>query len=273
MRNSERPMDRGQGHALGQGHLRTGNQSMRDMLQLYLRRQAASLPRYLWEQALQWGAGWIPSIVGIGVRGLLYRAMLQMDGMAAIEDHVRLRWASHIRLGRGAYIDHGVYIHATPGGVSIGPGTFVMHHAVLHVYNFRDLPRAGISIGARSLIGEGCILRGQGGISIGDDVYLAPRVQLLAVDHDYSDLDRPISAQPIITRGIVIEDDVWIGAGAIVLDGVRIGRHSVVAAGAVVTRDVPSYTVVGGVPARMLKDMRAPQAIKRQTSAPAATRV
>lgn len=229
---------------------------MRNMLQLYLRRQAASLPRYIWEQALQSVAGWIPSIIGIGVRGLLYRALLQMDGMAAIEDRVRLRWASHIRLGRGAYIDQGVYIHATPGGVTIGPGTYVMHNAILHVYNFRDLPHAGITIGARSLIGEGCVLRGQGGITIGNDVYLAPLVQLLAVDHTYADLHRPISAQPLIARGIVIDDDVWIGGGAIVLDGVHIGRHSVVAAGAVVTRDVPSYTVVAGVPARVIKDLQ-----------------
>jgi acetyltransferase-like isoleucine patch superfamily enzyme len=229
---------------------------MREMVQLYLSRQAASLPRYVWEQTLQFVAGSIPSIIGVGVRGLLYRTMLQMDGMAAIEDRVRLRWASHIRLGQGAYIDHGVYIHATPGGVTIGPGAFVMHNAILHVYNFRDLPHAGITIGARSLIGEGCVLRGQGGISIGDDVYLAPLVQILAVDHDYSDLNRPISEQPIITRGITIEDDVWIGGGAIVLDGVHIGRHSVVAAGAVVTRDVPPYTVVGGVPARVIKELR-----------------
>jgi acetyltransferase-like isoleucine patch superfamily enzyme len=226
---------------------------MRDLLQLYLRRQAVSLPRYAWEQLFQALLGWIPSILGVGLRGLAYRLMLSMDGMAAIEDRVRLRFASHIRLGRGAYLDHGVYIHATPGGVTIGAGTYVMHNAILHVYNFRNLPRAGITIGARSLIGEGCVLRGQGGITIGDDVFLAPLVQVLAVDHSYTDPERPISTQPISTRGITIEDDVWIGGGAIILDGVRVGRHSVVAAGAVVTRDVPAFSVVGGVPARVLK--------------------
>lgn len=228
---------------------------MSKTLGLYLRRQAASTPRYIWEQLLQALCGSIPSIVGIGVRALVYRLMLQMDGIVAIEDRVRLRWASNIRLGRGAYLDHGVYIHATPGGVTIGPESYVMHNAILHVYNFRDLPDAGIHIGARSLIGEGCVLRGQGGIHIGDDVYLAPLVQVLAVDHCYDNLHVPISQQPIMTRGIVIDDDVWIGGGAVILDGVHIGRHSVVAAGAVVTRDVPSYTVVGGVPARILKQL------------------
>jgi acetyltransferase-like isoleucine patch superfamily enzyme len=231
---------------------------MRDLLLIYLRRQASSLPRYIWEQLLQALLGWIPSILGVALRGLAYRLMLSMDGMAAIEDRVRLRFASQIRLGRGAYLDHGVYIHATPGGVTIGDGTYVMHNAILHVYNFRDLPHAGITIGARSLVGEGCVLRGQGGITIGDDVFLAPLVQVLAVDHSFSDPDLPISMQPISARGISIDDDVWIGGGAIILDGVRIGRHSVVAAGAVVTRDVPAWSVVGGVPARVLKRLAEP---------------
>jgi acetyltransferase-like isoleucine patch superfamily enzyme len=226
---------------------------MRGLLQLYLRRQAASVPRYVMEQTVQALLGSIPSIIGVALRAIGYRSILHMDGTAAIEDHVRLRFASNIRLGRGTYIDHGVYIHATPGGVSIGDGTYVMHNAVLHVYNFRDLPQAGISIGARSLIGEGCILRGQGGIHIGDDVFLAPLVQVLAVDHTYDDPKTPISMQPIAARGIHIDDDVWIGGGAIILDGVRIGRRSIVAAGAVVTRDVLPNTVVGGVPARVLK--------------------
>jgi len=230
---------------------------MKDLLQLYLSRQAATLPRYAWEQTIQALFGSIPSILGVGIRALAYRAILKMDGMAAIENRVRLAFASNIRLARGAYLDHGVYIHATPGGVSIGEGSYVMHNAVLHVYNFRALPHAHITIGARSLIGEGCVLRGQGGITIGDDVYLAPLVQLLAVDHEYRELDVPISQQPIVCRGITIEDDVWIGGGAVVLDGVRIGRHSVVAAGAVVTRDVPPFSVVGGVPARIIKTLKA----------------
>jgi acetyltransferase-like isoleucine patch superfamily enzyme len=128
-----------------------------------------------------------------------------------------------------------------------------MHGSVLHVYNFRDLPHAFIRIGRDSLIGELNVLRGQGGITIGDRVYTAPNVQLLAVNHIYSDPARPMVEQGITADGIVVEDDVWIGAGAIVTDGVCIGKGAVVAAGAVVTQDVPPHTVVGGVPARVLK--------------------
>ncbi len=226
-------------------------------LQLYIARQAASLGRYVWEQIVQAALGWVPSVVGIGLRTVAYRSILRMDGAAAIEDGVRIRFAGNVRLGRGAYLDHGVYLHACPAGISIGAESFVMKNAILHVYNFRDLPRSGISIGARSLIGEACVLRGQGGIAIGDDVFLAPLVQMLAVNHLYADTGRPISVQGIITQGISVADGAWIGGGAIILDGVRIGRNAVVGAGAVVTRDVPDYCVAVGNPARVVRDLRA----------------
>ena len=135
-----------------------------------------------------------------------------------------------------------------------------MHGAVLHVYIFRDLPHAFIRVGQHSLIGEYNVLRGQGGITIGDRVYTAPGVQILAVNHVYADPTRPMVEQGITAEGITIADDVWVGAGAIITDGVRIGRGAVIAAGAVVTADVPPHTVAGGVPARVLKRIEPGQA-------------
>jgi len=178
-----------------------------------------------------------------------------MRGVAAIENGVRIRFADQIELGRNAYIDQGVYLHACPDGISIGDNTFVMHGSVLHVYNFRELPHAFIRIGNNSLIGELNVLRGQGGITIGDRVYTAPMVQMLAVNHVFDDPTRPMIEQGITAEGITIEDDVWIGAGAIITDGVRICKGAVVAAGAVVTQDVPPFTVVGGTPARVLRNV------------------
>jgi acetyltransferase-like isoleucine patch superfamily enzyme len=211
----------------------------------------------VWEQCFLTLLGWVPTILGIGLRAVFYRLILRMDGMAAIESGVRLRFADHIRLGKGVYLDEGVYLHACPQGITIGAGTYIMHHAELHVYNFRDLPHAGITIGQESLIGEFNVLRGQGGITIGDRVYTAPLVQILAVDHVYSDPGRPFVDQGISARGIVIEDDVWIGAGAILTDGVRVRHGAVVAAGAVVTDDVDAHTVVAGTPARVIKIIHA----------------
>jgi acetyltransferase-like isoleucine patch superfamily enzyme len=222
-------------------------------LSLYVNRQASGLGRYIVEQALYFLVGWIPTIIGIGVRGILYRLILRMDGWAAIENSVRLRFADQIHLSHGVYLDQGVYLHACPSGIELGENTIVMHGAVLHVYNFRGLPHAGIRVGRDCLIGEYCVIRGQGGVTIGDRVYTSPFTQLLAVNHIYTNPDRPFVDQGITAEGIVIEDDVWLGAGAVITDGVRVGRGAVVAAGAVVTQNVLPHTVVAGVPARLIK--------------------
>jgi acetyltransferase-like isoleucine patch superfamily enzyme len=231
------------------------NTSAAGGLQLYLSRQASSLGRYILEQSLYAAIGWVPTVIGLGLRAVLYRLILKMDGLAAIENNVRLRFADHIRLGHGVYLDQGAYLNACPAGITLGAGTIVMHGAVLHVYNFRNLPHAGITVGTNSLIGEYTVIRGQGGVHIGDRVYTSPFTQIIAVNHVFDDPSRPFVEQGITAEGIVIEDDVWLGSGAVITDGVRVGRGAVVAAGAVVTKDVPPHTVVGGVPARPIKSI------------------
>jgi len=222
-------------------------------LALYLSRQASSPMRYLLEQTIFSLASWIPTLAGIGIRGILYRLILRMDGWAAIENNVRIRFADHLRLGNGAYLDQGSYLHACPAGIDIGEKTIVMHGAILHVYNFRGLPHAGIKIGKNCLVGEYSVIRGQGGVTIGDRVYTSPFTQIIAVNHLFDDPQRPFIEQGITAEGIVIEDDVWIGSGAVITDGVRVGKGSVIAAGAVVTRDVAPHTVVAGVPAKPIR--------------------
>jgi len=102
-------------------------------LRLYIARQSSSLPRYATEAALTTLLGRIPTVAGIGLRAVVYRLILRMDGVAAIENNVRIRFADNVRLGRGSYIDEGVYLHACPNGIEIGADTFVMHNAELHV--------------------------------------------------------------------------------------------------------------------------------------------
>ena len=224
-------------------------------LTLYISRQADGLWRYFLEQTLYFLFGWVPGVLGIGVRAIVYRLIMKMEGMAAIEARVRLRFANYIRLGHGAYLDENVYLHACPNGIEIGADTIVMHGAILHVYNFRGLPNAGIKIGKNSLVGEHTVIRGQGGVEIGDRVYTSPFTQIIAVNHIFDDPALPFVEQGITAEGIVIEDDVWLGAGAVITDGVHVGKGAVVAAGAVVTKDVPAHTVVGGVPAKIIKEI------------------
>jgi acetyltransferase-like isoleucine patch superfamily enzyme len=201
------------------------------------------------EQGILAMFGWVPTILGIAARAVAYRLILRMNGIAAIESGVRLRFARHISLDHGSYLDERVYLHA----IHIGKNSLVMHGSVLHVYNFRGIPQSGIWIGENSLIGEYNVIRGQGGIRIGNRVFTSPMVQLLAVNHVFDDPTQSFSSQGITAQGITIEDDVWVGSGSVVTDGVTIGKGAVVAAGSVVTSYVAPHTVVGGVPARLLK--------------------
>lgn len=221
----------------------------------YLRSKTSSLWRYVLSETLQGLLAWIPGLVGIGLRGVLYKLVLRADGLPAIEDHVRINRPEDISLGRQVYLDHGVYLHGAPGGLRIGDHSWIMNGCRLHVFNYRGIAQAGITIGAHTFVGEGSIMRGQGGITIGDHVLFGPRVQVLAVNHVFTDPTRPIMAQGITAVGIRIEDGCWIGAGAIVLDGVTIGRGSCIGAGAVVTRSVPPHSLAVGTPAKVIRDL------------------
>ena len=108
-----------------------------------------------------------------------------------------------------------------------------------------------ITIGKNVFVNQGCTFLDLGGIHIEDDVLIGPNVQLITENHAIN----PGERKALILDKIIIEKNVWIAAGAIILPGVRVGQNSVVAAGAVVTKDVPANTVVAGVPAKVIKDL------------------
>lgn len=110
-----------------------------------------------------------------------------------------------------------------------------------------------ISIGRNSTINPYCMIHGGGGITIGDGVRIGPHAVIIAANHIFDDPSRPIYLQGECKKGIVIENDVWIGAGAGILDGVVVATGTVVGAGAVVTKSTPPYSVVVGVPAKVIK--------------------
>jgi len=97
-----------------------------------------------------------------------------------------------------------------------------------------------------------------GPVTVGNHVNLAQGITVTALNHNFADASLRIDEQGVSTLPVTIEDDVWIGANAVVLPGVTVGTHSVVAAGAVVSRDVPPYSLVAGVPAKVIKKLSTP---------------
>lgn len=110
-----------------------------------------------------------------------------------------------------------------------------------------------VVIGDNTRIGIHCTVIGP--VTIGSHVNLAQGITVTALNHNFNDPSLRIDEQGVSTKAVVIGDDVWIGANAVILPGVTIGSHVVVAAGAVVTKDVPANTLVGGVPAKIIKQL------------------
>ncbi len=130
---------------------------------------------------------------------------------------------------------------------------FDLHGINLNIERGADFGNGeGISIGDNSGLGVDCVVRGP--LEIGNDVMMGRWVNIMTNSHDTARTDIPMNKQGNKPkRKVIIDSDVWIGNRVIILPGVKIGKGSIVGAGAVVTKDVPEYAVVGGVPAKIIK--------------------
>jgi acetyltransferase-like isoleucine patch superfamily enzyme len=155
-------------------------------------------------------------------------------------------------LGRACFIDDHVTLFAGRDGgrIELGPRAHLNRGTIIEVGQ-----GGAVTIGENTHVQAYCSLNGYlGSIRLGRHVLLAPGCGLFAYQHRFEGRDRPIDQQGLTTRGdIVIEDDVWLGAGAKVMDGVTIGQGAVVGAGSVVLDDIPAFAVAAGVPARVIR--------------------
>lgn len=162
--------------------------------------------------------------------------------MARFEGHT-----DNIRLGSGVTVDAfaTLYCHQE-GSIEIGDGTFIGGGVLLHT----GKRRGSISIGKHSTVQTYSIVYGHGGCRIGDGVRIAAHNVFIPANHRFGDTSRPMYEQGLDMIGIVVEDDVWIGTGTAILDGLTIAKGAIVAAGSVVNADVPPMSIVGGIPAK-----------------------
>ena len=155
----------------------------------------------------------------------------------------------HIFLGKNIWIDRFVKISAPERGakLEIGEGSRI------HRFSYMKVNSGKIILGKNCSVQPFCYLSGAGGIVIGDGVRIAPGVMIYSNGHNYQDKKVPIWQQGVSLEQVTIEDDVWIGSNCVILKGVKIGKGSVIAAGSVVNKNVPPQSIVGGVPAKLIK--------------------
>jgi len=173
-------------------------------------------------------------LVRLAFLKLRYRKRLQTDGLCFICPGVKLEIGKHatLHMGRWSWIGHGSKIRVHEGEVSIG---------------------------AKTVMGQECTISAYQHVSIGRECIVADRVMLIDFDHGVVEVDRPIRLQGIYKRDVRVGNNVWMGYGACVLRGVTIGDNSIVGTSAVVTKEVPTNAVVGGIPARVLRMRDAPR--------------
>jgi len=119
-----------------------------------------------------------------------------------------------------------------------------------------------VEIGNKTVMGQDCTISAYQRVRIGEECVIADRTMFIDFDHGVVEVERPIRSQGIYMEDVIVGSNVWIGYGACVLRGVRVGDNSVIGTNSVVTKDVPANAVVGGVPARVLRMREAPKDLK-----------
>ena len=158
---------------------------------------------------------------------------------------LRLR-AKGCSIDWSAFVDPGAVIEPSGGVIIIGPNTSIDKGVIIRGMGGR------VRIGANCNVNAYSFLSGGGDIEIDDFVMIASHVSIYASNHLFTDIAKPMTTQDLSMKGITIHQDVWVGTGARIVDGVEIAKGCIVAAGAVVTKSTSPYTINAGVPARVI---------------------
>lgn len=214
--------------------------------------EGASWVDLFWHELILSLLPMLPGALGIGLRNFFYSLVFrQLSRRAYFGQHVTLRNPRGLALAPGVMVDDYVQFWATSRrspSIEIGEGCFIRSYASLNA----GPPEGYIRVGRGSSIGQYVLLYGNGGLEIGENVMIAAYTSIIASSHRVDDASVPMNAQGIVSKGIRIGNNVWIGAGARILDGVSIGDGAIIGANAVVTSNVSPAARMVGVPARPL---------------------
>ena len=189
------------------------------------------------------------------LRGFFRTVFIKQKGrFLFLGSHVAFHHSHLLSLGKSVVIEDYVTIDAlSKNGVQIGDNVKIARFSIIECTGVIRNVGEGVSIGSNSAVGAYSYLGGQGGLRIGENVIMGPRVNFHSENHNYEDMATPIRLQGETREGIIVEDDCWVGAGTIFLDGSYLEKGCVVAAGCVVNKHFPAYSILGGVPAKIIR--------------------
>jgi len=189
-------------------------------------------------------------------RGLAHRwRFKKSSGLLLIGKNVILRQPSYLSVGSNFIAQDNCEINClSKRGLIFGDKVTVGSYAIIRPTNlYGGEPGEGLKIGNNSSIGPYAYIGCSGYIEIGNNVMMSPRVSIYSENHNFDETGIPMIEQGVTRSFVKIEDDCWIASNSIILAGVTVGKGSIIAAGSVVTKDVPPYSVVAGNPARIIK--------------------
>lgn len=189
------------------------------------------------------------------LRGCLLKFYLkESKGLIFIGRNVKIKSARRICIGKTVFIDDNVEINAlSRTGIKIGNNFSILRNSIIECTGVIRNLGEGLIIGNNVGIAQNCFLQIRGKVEIGNDVIFGPNVRIFSENHNFSEKDIPIKQQGETRLPVVIEDDVWIGSNATILGGVIVGKGSVIGSGALVNKSIEPYSIVGGIPAKVLK--------------------
>ena len=171
-----------------------------------------------------------------------------------VENNVHIQHSDFLKLGSGCQIKYGVRMDClSKKGVSIGKGSSIGEYGILKVTGSISSLGEGIKIGEKSSFDSNVFIGGSGGVVVGNNVIAGQKVSFHPENHNFSDPNKPIRSQGTSKKGIVIEDNCWIGSGVIFLDGSHISKGCVIGAGSVVRGFFEPNSILAGTPAKIVK--------------------
>jgi acetyltransferase-like isoleucine patch superfamily enzyme len=197
----------------------------------------------LYERGFQILRGFIAKLFLLKVKGICFKGR-----------NVIIKHRSLFSSGKNLILESNVSINAlSETGINLGDNVTISRNCTLICTGVISHKGVGITIGNNTGINSYCYLGGQGGIEIGDNVIIGPQVKIFSENHNFSDASTIIKNQGVTRLGVKIESDCWIGSGATILDGVVLKKRTVVAAGSVVNQSFEENSLIGGIPAKLIK--------------------